>query len=390
MSNENEHGYGTEYEATTQGVDEGTQPIGDQAASAAPVKKSSAPLVKVIGFAIALLIVAVVCIIGYMMVFGHRAPAPAPHKPAVVKPAPAKPALPLVVPAASKSTEAAKPVLLAPASTTALALPGALPAPAASAPVMAPVVPTAPGSAALVPVGVATVPPPALPTPVLPAPVLSPAPSLPASASSVKAPVVAPVVAAPTPVVEPAAPMASSNGLQPADQRLVDALREALLPVNEHLTALDSRVSRLETRIDEMHGSRAAAPVKAEAVKSEAVKAEGQPAVKRSAPRQRFEVESQKNEFEVLSRDGDASVAPVPAKVAPAPVKAADQPTSKATPAASDCQLQAIVEGRMWIKQADGSSQTYGVGDVLNGATITAIDPKGGVQTSRGSVSCGR
>src|SRR5690606_20282133 len=48
--------------------------------------------------------------------------------------------------------------------------------------------------------------------------------------------------------------------------------------------------------------------------------------------------------------------------------------------APSQCDIQAIVQGRVWIKRPDGSFMSYGEGDSWNnGAIIRAIDPQRGV-----------
>lgn len=53
------------------------------------------------------------------------------------------------------------------------------------------------------------------------------------------------------------------------------------------------------------------------------------------------------------------------------------------------CNLASIVPNRAWIKEADGSFMTYGVGDQApNGSVIKSIDPDQGILTASGKLHC--
>jgi hypothetical protein len=60
------------------------------------------------------------------------------------------------------------------------------------------------------------------------------------------------------------------------------------------------------------------------------------------------------------------------------PVRSVEAPVAEV--AAPRCNLQAIVPGRVWVKNADGSFASYGEGDRWAGRSVGTIDPARGVQ----------
>ena len=54
--------------------------------------------------------------------------------------------------------------------------------------------------------------------------------------------------------------------------------------------------------------------------------------------------------------------------------------TSTVSSSSLSCDLQAIVPGRVWVKNADGSFASYGEGETWGGKTVGTIDPARGVE----------
>lgn len=203
---------------------------------------------------------------------------------------------------------------------------------------------------------------------VQPAPVVvQPAPAQPAPAQPTVDPLAAQPVAQPAPVAVQPEPVAE---IQDANDPLAQ-FRTLLAPIDSRVTALEKKVGKLVRDVTNiqswMKGSAAPAP-----------KARAQARPARS-----------NNTVRVQSRDpyDGRPVSPPVSRVIieDGTVRAANNeavvaPVRPAYDAMSSCNVQAIVQGRVWIKRADGSFVSYGEGDAwTNGRTIHQIDPARGV-----------
>lgn len=199
------------------------------------------------------------------------------------------------------------------------------------------------------------------------------------------------------PVAQPSADVDPTTGLPvaaPGPQLAADPLaqfRDLLAPIDGRVTTLEGQVSTLTTRVDEISkrvdgladrprsnsvnvGSaprRAAAPARKKAAPANYVRVASEPRV--APPVSRVVIVSQGSN----AHQAIASGAPVDEVLRQyQPVAAPDPVASKPVPS---CDLQAIVPGRVWVKNADGSFASYGEGETWNGQTVGQIDPARGV-----------
>lgn len=200
-------------------------------------------------------------------------------------------------------------------------------------------------------------------------------------------------------IVDPAAPPAPVVVEDPANStvsQVMDTARQEMLSafnrIEQRLSDLESRFSSLETKVAAIEGrpasaAPAAAPAKPAARKPAARKpASRKPAVRRAAPKP---APQPQNRLEIL----DGSIAPVSrvlivdrSSQAPAYDNrvqiVSTQAPSRIERPSSGCSIQSIKPGRVWVRRADGSFATYGVGDMLpNGRRADSIDPDSGVQS---------
>ena len=189
------------------------------------------------------------------------------------------------------------------------------------------------------------------------------------------APVVDPAaqpVATPVPdVTAPVAPVVSAP-VTPAPTS-VDPLaqfRDMLAPIDGRVTNLESEtatlkkdVTRLDRSVSQLLANRPSART--------ASAPRRQPAAPRPVNSVRVEPRVAPPVSRVIIEGGEARAAQAP-QYAAAPTPEAD---------GGSCQIQAIVQGRVWVKASDGSFSSFGEGDSWsNGQRIEAIDPQKGVR----------
>lgn len=248
--------------------------------------------------------------------------------------------------------------------------------------------------------GVPVVNPNEIPAPTAPSPVLNangvpvdevppPVPSTPVvDPAAVPAPVVAPeqpAVEVPPPpvVVEDPANSSISQVMDTARQEMMSALDR----IEQRLTEMENRFTSLESRVGAIEGRPASAtpsstPAKPAAARKKPAKKK-KPAVRKPAAKPTYE---HQNRIEIL----DGSIAPVSRAIiidrgsSQEVLRNRVQVIDSHQPAQvvrSGCRIQSIKPGRVWVRRADGSFATYGVGDMLpNGRRADSIDPESGVQ----------
>jgi hypothetical protein len=374
----NTAGQGSDY------TDPHTHSFATESAAAPPVKKKN-KFMQVLILVVGVLFVGFAAFVGWGMISKKPAPAPQQQVAAPVE-APAPEAEPPVDPNAAAIDPAATPLdpSLAPTDPTALD-----PAMLAGSPVDPstgmPIEPIAPiDPAAAVPVVGAPTDPAAAPVvdPIVAAPVVTP--SAPA------------VVAAPTPpavaVVNDPASSGLSDVMNSARQEMMGALdriEKRLQEMDLRFSALDARVTGLET------GRTAVAPRPAVAATPKPAVRKKRPASTPAKPTPARPV--QQNRLEIL--DSGSSLAPVSratiidGRVQPDSgnrIQVVDaQPASAPRAAAASCSIRSIQPGRVWIRRANGSFATYGVGDTLpDGRRVDSIDPNAGVMAGGRSWNC--
>lgn len=306
----------------------------------------------------------------------QESPASAPSP----TPGPANPAG--SVPAAAGSLPA-DPLAAAPASAP-VAPPPAAPSPSAAPP--ADPFAALNATPASAPVNPSTVAPmPAGSTPATPTPAPASDPFNPAKPVPPTAPAAAEPPAVPAPV--PATPAASVSDVR-------QVIRDELSPVNQRLSALETRVARLDGPKNAPSGAVSSAPRSSESVSHS-----------RSASTRNAPPRASGNRLEVIRpalgampRDERGDVRPRPAPLDRDAGNTPKDETAKRVRAeatekavSAGCELAAIIPGRAYRKQSDGSFATFGVGDVwTDGTRIDAIDPDKGVVGGGKTLCTGR
>lgn len=180
--------------------------------------------------------------------------------------------------------------------------------------------------------------------------------------------------------------------------RIEKRLQEMDTRFNERFAALDARVSSIETgravaprpAAPAANGSQAPRQKRPQAAKPKVAPA-------RPAPQNRLEI-MDSAAIAPVSRvvlvDGRVQSSPAQEDVAQeinriqvldAPSAAIRTPSSEAA-----CSIRSIQPGRVWIRRANGSFATYGVGDSLpDGRRVDSIDPNAGVQADGRAWNCG-
>jgi len=257
--------------------------------------------------------------------------------------------------APAKAATSASPLSALPSAASTAALPGSLPANPLNAPA-----PASTAALALNPAVSGSV-----AQPVAAASVLAPsaAPIGPASAAPVTvAPVVpGPASAGPINTSSPSTPPPAATGVNASPSDTSVGLAPRVDAVEQRLGAVESRL----VAVEQGHAAKSAATVKPAASRpASPAKVASERAPVRHAARPH-------NHVELIQ----------------------DKPVAKVSTLASkpvvSCKLASIVSNRAWVKQADGSFVTYGVGDEApNGSTIKSIDPDAGIITERGKLTC--
>lgn len=191
---------------------------------------------------------------------------------------------------------------------------------------------------------------------------VDPLAALAAGSSTVPAPIPLPAASVPTlaaPVVQLEVPRAPPSSSAPAAVGPVSGDAASLRTIlREELAPLTRRVEALEQ--SRAGAVRATAPP----VRTPTPSASAKPKAK--APL----VLPRPNRIEVLSRPTDPPIAPLSAPA-----------HNEAEAPAPRCDLQGVVAGRAWVKNAEGGSTAYAVQDAwVDGTPITAIDPAVGIK----------
>lgn len=193
----------------------------------------------------------------------------------------------------------------------------------------------------------------------------TPAPVAPATPASL-----APPAASATPV-EPPAPAPGIEGE-------LSGIRTSIATLQAGHDALQAQVSTIQERLDASSPKRTRA---ADETASQGAMFAGKPAASSTRHTRRVRHHRSSKDENMVER---------------VPEKPATMVSSKSISSASDaaapsvsCHLAAIVPDRAWVKNADGTFTTYGVGDLApNGASITAISPGAGITTKKGHLAC--
>ena len=160
------------------------------------------------------------------------------------------------------------------------------------------------------------------------------------------------------------------------------AVTEAIRPME---TRINARFDTLEKRVGTLEGAgpRPSAAASTPSPRAETPVSTGKRVAHRSAARKTTPVARPKavpaNRIELLP-----TVAPDVA------ITASTRPSAETSGEASEaCRLGAVLPGRAWIKRADGSFETYGVGDTLpDGKVVSAISPEKGIQVGGQRWAC--
>lgn len=306
-----------------------------------------------------------------------------------------QPAAPTAVPIAGNpvtppppaTTPSSAPVLSLPVAAAPVSLPAAAPAsatPPATAASSAPVLslPLAPAtSPSTTPSSV-----PVLSPPLAAAPASPPAAT---SAPTAPVPAPAPVTLGPTPHITSPAAAAPSPAAPPLTtappsglwQHLLRRVRDLATSTAAGFVHLDHRLDHQQDEIDALR----------------ALLHHQTPIARRTAT-----VTRKPNWVRVLAGNPAHEVAVIAPPVAnhpaspatrpwpaPAATVALPPPPIVAAPRPPRCTVSAVVPGRVWLRRADGTYVTYGVGDSLpDGARVTRIAEDGAVFTAGGPWTC--
>lgn len=178
------------------------------------------------------------------------------------------------------------------------------------------------------------------------------------------------------PVVEPVQQPATQPDTteQPVDQTsiAVDPLaqfRTLLAPIDSRVTSLEKKFSGLERSVKRLQAwvsNNEDKPAQRSAPARSTPRVSPAPAVRVPPPVSRVIIEDGRVSHVERPRSELRWERQAPAQVAHVP--------------AESCDIQAIVQGRVWVKRQDGSFVSYGEGDAWqNGAIISGIDPQRGI-----------
>lgn len=210
---------------------------------------------------------------------------------------------------------------------------------------------------------------------------------------------------APAPVVDPAQTIQPTQQVPAAPVAMsgdpLAQFRDMLAPIDGRVTNLEGQVSTLNTRVDEI--SRRVDGLADRPRNSNSINVSQAPRrAARSTPA-RSQAPARSNNYVRLSNNNPRVEPPVSRVVIVAQGSPAHQammedagssvrttssagadvrdvPASAPVASAPSCDLQAIVPGRAWVKNSDGSFASYGEGDTWNGQTVGTIDPARGVK----------
>ena len=206
------------------------------------------------------------------------------------------------------------------------------------------------------------------------------------------------------PVQQPVQPVASNDPLA--------QFRDMLAPIDGRVTTLEGQVSSLTNRVDEIgsrvdrlmdrprndnsiHVSNAPKPAPRRAVRKAPAKPKQNnyvrmadaPSPKVAPPVSRVVIVTQGSDaHQAMVRQGTAPATATTDSFRTVSASRDENPgdevrhTATTAPTSPSCNLQAIVPGRVWVKNTDGSFASFGEGDAWNGQTVDTIDPARGVK----------
>lgn len=160
----------------------------------------------------------------------------------------------------------------------------------------------------------------------------------------------------------------------------LSAFKDMLAPIDTRVTTLEGKVSNLENSFSDLNkkvNQLSDRPVNRNAIKPDTTVRQANTQRRRSNNTNRQRVAQNR----VNSSQNYIKITETNMPVTNAYHQEVSVSVEKTvTRAGRDCNVQAIVPGRVWVKNADGSFASYGEGEMMNGYSIQKIDPSRGVQ----------